>query len=182
MQCPASCSARHPALPQTYLTLNPTFSCHMRLGENLCCTGLLMALLCVRYVLIGSTLVALLYCDSYALLCGRSRDSSGSVVTLRTGRLGEGMHFFFSTACRPAPEFIQQNIQWLLGLFFQVPNVKYVSRPFPYSAEVSMSDYIPPFPHTPLWRATQLSCGTQLWFSLLQRKFRIDNILCKLMT
>jgi len=53
-----------------------------------------MALLFVRYVLIGWTLVTLLYCDSYALLCGRSRDSSGSVVTLRAGRLGEGMIFF----------------------------------------------------------------------------------------
>jgi len=169
-------------LPQTCLTLNPTFSSQMRLGKNPCSTGLLMALLCVRYVLIGWTLVALLYCDSYALLCGGSRDSSGSVVTLRAGRLGEGMNFFLSTACRQAPGFIQQNIQWLLGLFFQVRNVQYLSRPFPYSAEVSISGYIPPFPHTPLWRATQFSCGTQLWFSVLQRKFRIDNILCKLMT
>jgi len=150
----------------------------MRLGENPCIAGLLMALPCVRYVLIGWTLVALLYCDLYTLLCGRSLDSSGSVVTLRAGRLEEGMNFFFSTAYRPAPEFIQ----WLLGLFFQVRNVQYVSRPFLYSAEVSMNGYIPPFHHTPLWLATQLSCGTQLWFSLLQRKFRIDNILCKLMT
>lgn len=182
MQWPASCSCQVSCVATNVPHFKPHFfmphETWRKPVQYRPFNGIAVCTLYFNWLDVSSVIVLWLICTA---LCG-SRDSSGSVVTLRAGRLGEGMHFFVSTACRPAPGCIQQNIQWLLGIFFQVRNVQYVSRPFPYSAEISISGYIPPFPHTPLWRATQLSCGTQLCFSVLHRKFRIDNILCKLMT
>jgi hypothetical protein len=146
----------NPAFPQTCLSLKSAFSCHMRLGETPWSSCMLIALLCTGYVLVGWTLVALLYCDSYTvILCCRSLDGSVSVVTMGW-TTGIGDEIFFATAFRPALE----SVQWLLGLFFQERDFGYGSWPVPYNAEDNMSGYIPPLPHTSLWRATQLSCGT----------------------